>query len=165
MSRRVREPHAHLVAQLMSAGRRVSRASLLFRDAVAAAARLHVTDAECIDFLLEAGEATAGQLAAAAGLTTGAMTAAIDRLERAGFVARMRDHRDRRKVIVRPTMARIRPFVSLYESMGRRARMLYERYTVEELRVILSHQERLAAIYEKEAARVRAAIASEGPGR
>lgn len=149
----------------MSVGRRVSRASLLFRDAVAAAAGLNVTDAECIDFLLEAGEATAGQLAAATGLTTGAMTTAIDRLERAGFVQRAQDRRDRRRVIVRPVMARIRPFMPLYESMGKRVRKLYEQYSIVELRVLLSHQEGLAAIYEEEAASVRAAIASKGSKR
>jgi MarR family transcriptional regulator, organic hydroperoxide resistance regulator len=165
MSTTARGSQAQLVGALMSAGRRISRASLLFRDAVAAAAGLHVTDAECIDFLLEAGEATAGQLASAAGLTPGAMTTAIDRLERAGFVERVRDAEDRRRVIVRPVMARIRPFVPLYESMGRNVRKLYGRYTLQELRVLLSHQEGLAAIYEEEAAKVRNSVARRDESR
>lgn len=155
MSTTAKRPHAQLVAELLSAGRRVSRASLLFRDAVAAAAGLHVTDAECIDFLLEAGEATAGQLAAAAGLTTGAMTTAIDRLERAGFVERTRDTSDRRRVIVRPVMASIQPFIPLYESMAREAKKLYRQYDVEQLRLLLSHQEQLATIYQAQATKVR----------
>src|SRR5215472_14353195 len=59
------------VEALMQSGREVSRVSLLFRHCVAEAIALHVTDAECIDYLLEAGSATAGQLAIMTGLTSG----------------------------------------------------------------------------------------------
>jgi len=44
---------------------------------------------------------TAGELAVATGLSTGALTALIDRLERAGYIARFADPRDRRRVLVR----------------------------------------------------------------
>jgi DNA-binding MarR family transcriptional regulator len=49
------------------------------------------------------GGLTAGELATAAGLTTGAITGVIDRLERAGYARRVRDSRDRRKISLEVT--------------------------------------------------------------
>lgn len=57
------------------------------------------TDMQCIQ-LLQHGPLTAGELARRTGLTTASITTAIDRLERAGFVARTRDATDRRRVVV-----------------------------------------------------------------
>lgn len=146
---------SEMVEALKWSGRRESRASLMFRHSVAERAGLHVTDAECIDFLMEAGTATAGDLARAAGLTTGAMTAAIDRLERAGFVYRDRDPSDRRKVIVKPVMKTIKKYVPLYESMGREVEKLFSEYTDEELEFLLEHSNRMTKIYEEQIARLR----------
>jgi DNA-binding MarR family transcriptional regulator len=61
------------------------------------------TDARCIDLVDQAGGMTAGELARAAGLTTGAVTAVIDRLERAGLAQRVRDDEDRRRVRIETT--------------------------------------------------------------
>lgn len=143
-----------ILEELKWSGRRESRASLLFRHFVAEKADLHVTDAECIDFLLESGSATAGELAKATGLTTGAMTAAIDRLEKAGFVARERDTLDRRKVIVRPVMAEITKFVPLYESVEKAIEELISEYTLTELKFLIRHNNRMAEIYENEVSKL-----------
>jgi DNA-binding MarR family transcriptional regulator len=66
---------------------------------------LNRTDLRCLDLLFESAAAplSPGELAAAAGMTTGGVTTAIDRLERAGYVTRERDSTDRRRVTVRPT--------------------------------------------------------------
>src|ERR671922_1747812 len=61
------------------------------------------TDARCIDLLDQAGGMTAGELAKAAGLTTGAVTAVVDRLERAGMARRVADPSDRRRVRIEAT--------------------------------------------------------------
>jgi DNA-binding MarR family transcriptional regulator len=143
-----------ILENLKWAGRRESRASLLFRHAVAEKAGLHVTDSECIDFLLEAGSATAGELAKITGLTTGAMTAAIDRLEKAGFVARERDPQDRRKVIVRPVLAEITKFALLYESMEEALEELLSEYTLAELELLIRHYNRMAELYEKQVSKL-----------
>ena len=65
-----------------------------------AAERLGVnrTDLHCLNTIENSGGLTAGQLAAQAGLTTGAVTGVIDRLERAGFARRAADPADRRRV-------------------------------------------------------------------
>jgi DNA-binding transcriptional ArsR family regulator len=89
-------------AQLEAVERRireVTRLTLVFSDRMAAQLGVSSTDLECLN-LLAAGEVTAGSLATSTGLTTGAITGAIDRLERAGLVERRKDDADRRKVIV-----------------------------------------------------------------
>jgi len=82
--------------------RYVSANSVMFSQVVADKVGLHPTDIECLDYLLLNGASTAGQLATLTGLTTGAVTAVIDRLEKAGYVKREHDPKDRRKVLVVP---------------------------------------------------------------
>ena len=75
--------------------------AVLFQDAVAKWGGLNGTDLQCASLLMSEGPATPGELAERTGLTAGgAITTAIDRLERAGFVSRDRDPDDRRRVIV-----------------------------------------------------------------
>ncbi|GAA1058466.1 putative HTH-type transcriptional regulator YcgE [Agromyces luteolus] len=75
--------------------------AVLFQDAVARSAGLNSTDLQTVGLLLSGGPATPGELAARTGLTAGgAITAVVDRLERAGFVSRSRDPDDRRRVLV-----------------------------------------------------------------
>lgn len=75
--------------------------AVLFQDAVARSVGLNGTDLQAVGLLLSNGPATPGELAARTGLTSGgAVTAMIDRLERAGYVTRTRDLTDRRRVIV-----------------------------------------------------------------
>jgi DNA-binding MarR family transcriptional regulator len=72
-----------------------------------AAKRLGVneTDLHCLNIIENAGGITAGALAVEAGLTTGAVTGVIDRLERVGFARRVGDPGDRRRVKVEVTKA------------------------------------------------------------
>jgi DNA-binding MarR family transcriptional regulator len=96
-----------LIQALMTQYRYVSANSVMFSQAVADKVGIPATDNECLDFLLLNGPATAGQLANLTGLTTGAITAMIDRLEKSGFVRREQDKTDRRRVIVIPNEAKI----------------------------------------------------------
>jgi len=75
----------------------------LFDAAVAELAGLNPTDWRCLDILGTRGPMTAGRLAEAANLTTGAVTGVLDHLEAAGLVRRVRDTVDRRRVIVEVT--------------------------------------------------------------
>jgi DNA-binding MarR family transcriptional regulator len=72
-----------------------------------AAERLGVndTDLHCLNIVENSGGLTAGDLAAQSGLTSGAVTGVIDRLERAGYVRRVSDPGDRRRVKVEVTLA------------------------------------------------------------
>jgi DNA-binding MarR family transcriptional regulator len=75
----------------------------LFDTTVIDLAGVNRTDWRCLDILGTRGPMTAGQLADAVRLTTGAVTGVLDRLEAAGLVRRIRDTEDRRRVIVEVT--------------------------------------------------------------
>src|SRR3954451_11546977 len=64
---------------------------------------VNVTDLDCLNVIERRGSLTAGELATEAGLTSGAITGVIDRLERAAFPRRTRDPDDRRRVTVAVT--------------------------------------------------------------
>lgn len=74
--------------------------TVLFHSGVAQRLGLHTTDHKCLDVLMRAGPVPAGYLAEVTGLTTGAITGVIDRLENAGLVRREKDPEDRRRVLV-----------------------------------------------------------------
>jgi DNA-binding MarR family transcriptional regulator len=74
-----------------------------FDQAMADHIGINRTDARCIDLIDQAGGMTAGELARAAGLTSGAVTAVIDRLEAAGLAQRVHDPADRRRVRIEST--------------------------------------------------------------
>jgi len=89
-----------LFADLIAVIREELRLAIAWNDTAAAFAGLYPTDATILFFLKEHGSATAAQVGTAAGLTTGATTAALNRLEQAGFIGRKPDKRDGRRVIV-----------------------------------------------------------------
>jgi DNA-binding MarR family transcriptional regulator len=96
--------------------------AVLFQDAVAKWGGLNGTDLQCASLLMSEGPATPGELAERTGLTAGgAITTAIDRLERAGFVTRDRDPNDRRRVIVTAdAQAIFERFGEVYGRVGER---------------------------------------------
>lgn len=74
---------------------------VLLSQSVADRLKINITDLQCLAIVVSAGPITAGQIAEAAGLTTGAITGVVDRLEKAGLAARESDPADRRRVVVR----------------------------------------------------------------
>jgi DNA-binding MarR family transcriptional regulator len=86
--------------RLGDAARLASNAADLFDEEVAAFVGINRTDARCIDLIDFHGRVTAGELAQAASVTTGAVTTAVDRLVRAGLAVRERGLDDRRKVYI-----------------------------------------------------------------
>jgi DNA-binding MarR family transcriptional regulator len=81
--------------------RRLGAQSVLSGALMARAFGLHTTDLEVLDLIHLRGEPTVGELARATGLTSGSMTALVDRLILRGFVTRHEDPRDRRRTLVR----------------------------------------------------------------
>jgi DNA-binding MarR family transcriptional regulator len=131
------KPRAALMQELEEAMRRSSAQGVLYGQAVANVAGISGSDLECLDFLNLEGRVTAGRLAEVTGLTTGAITGVVDRLEKAGFVRRERDETDRRKVYivtVPENAARIgRYYVPMQEAMHR----LWSTYSEAELQLLL----------------------------
>jgi DNA-binding MarR family transcriptional regulator len=103
---------------------------------VAARFGLNTTDLECLDLIQLQGQVSAGQLAAATGLTSGAVTALIDRLARAGYVERVDDPADRRRVLVRIRKGAIVEIAKVYAPMQKRMFALWSQYSPAELTVI-----------------------------
>lgn len=101
MSPQKLETREQIVNNLMISTRKEIRAAILFVNTMSEITGMHPTDIKCLDFLSDVKFATAGELAKITGLTTGAITAVIDRLEKIGFVKREADSKDRRKIIVR----------------------------------------------------------------
>ena len=128
-----------LLARLDEALRKVSAQSVLLSDTVARLVELNSTDLECLDLLYLSGPATAGRLAAHTGLTTGATTAVIDRLERSGYVRRTRDSNDRRRVMVEALPAGMKQIEPLYGRLARAMARLHDEYDDRQLALVAEY--------------------------
>ena len=88
-----------LIAEAGNAMQAYQRSTQALDDAIGRALRLNPTDLRCLDWLVD-GPKSAGQVSEATGLSSAATTTLIDRLEQKGFVQRVRDPGDRRRVLV-----------------------------------------------------------------
>ena len=137
-----RPPRAHLLKVLDETVRKVGAQSVLISDLVATRVGLNSTDLECLDLLYLAGATTAGTLARHTGLTTGATTAVIDRLERAGFVRRRRDTTDRRCVLVEVEPSGAERIAPLYALLSARLADLNLQFDDGDLAVVVDYLSR-----------------------
>jgi DNA-binding MarR family transcriptional regulator len=137
-----RSTRKRLLQELDETLRKVGAQSVLISDLVATRVGLNSTDLECLDLLYLSGATTAGALARHTGLTTGATTAVIDRLERAGFVRRRRDTADRRRVLVEVLPSSERRIKPLYELLATRFAELNEQYNDKQLAVVVEYLSR-----------------------
>jgi DNA-binding MarR family transcriptional regulator len=130
--------HANLklVGRIGNLVRRMGAQSVIVSQTVAARFDLNTTDLEGLDLIQLQGQASAGQLAAATGLTSGAVTALIDRLEQAGYVERIDDPADRRRVLVRIREGAIIEIAKAYAPMQKRMFALWSQYGAGELALI-----------------------------
>jgi DNA-binding MarR family transcriptional regulator len=126
-----------LIAALNTAMRDASGQGVMYSQAVAQRLGINSTDLECLDHIVLRGPLTAGALAEATGLTTGAITGVIDRLERAGFARRERDSEDRRKVSVCADPVAVARIAPLFEPMQRAALAAVAPYSEKELALLL----------------------------
>jgi DNA-binding MarR family transcriptional regulator len=132
-------PREQLLVSLEQAIRKVGAHAVLVSDLVATRVGINCTDLECLDLLQLAGPTTAGRVAAHSGLTTGATTAMIDRLERAGYVRRQRDPKDRRVVVVEVQHQCIPHIASLYERIQKELEAVNSRFTNRELAIVVRY--------------------------
>jgi DNA-binding MarR family transcriptional regulator len=157
-----RQTKAELIHELTFEVRAAQGAVDQMDDAACRALGINRTDGRCIDVIDREGPVAAGRLAAASGLTTAAVTAVIDRLERAGYARRVGDPHDRRRVLVELTpLMRERaaviwgPFAIFSEVLGR--------YTVEQLELLRDFHRMGREYNETRAAEVRTLRFDERP--
>ncbi|WP_405997532.1 MarR family winged helix-turn-helix transcriptional regulator [Streptomyces sp. NBC_00829] len=134
----------------------VSR-SVLFQQAVADRLGMSVLDLNCLGALVQRGPMSAGRLSEENGVTTGAITGVIDRLEAAGFVRRDKDPKDRRRVIVTPLPNLEAQIFPLFEGLAASLVQLSEKYSDDELRTVVDFMQAAAPVTQEETVKLRAA--------
>jgi DNA-binding MarR family transcriptional regulator len=119
----------------------------------------------CLDILERDGRLTAGQLAARTGLTSGAVTTVIDRLEAAGHARRVRDTDDRRRVYVELTDEARQRAAGFYTEHAQLAESLYKRYAEDQVELLLEFVKRSREFNERKAAELEAQLEQRGRAR
>jgi DNA-binding MarR family transcriptional regulator len=159
MSSASQEKRAEVLGTLVRELRQFHALGASFFRAAAARSGMTVTDLQVIDLLESSGPMTAGQLADLTGLTTGAITGMLNRLEEAGHVRRERDPADARRVIVR--LARgpddRREIDPMFASLGKAWEELASHYDDEQLALLLEFLQRSNALSRQELVRLQAA--------
>jgi DNA-binding MarR family transcriptional regulator len=128
---------AALLQELEHAVRRSSAQGVIFGQTVATSAGISSSDLECLDFIILEGRVTAGRLAEVTGLTTGAITGVVDRLEKAGFARRERDASDRRKVFIEAVTENVARVGRFYEHLQQAMLQHWDTYTDAELKLLV----------------------------
>jgi DNA-binding MarR family transcriptional regulator len=144
-----------LLDALMLAAPQLVADGLVFHTAVADRLGLSLTDLRYLQLITQVAPATAGEIAARTGLTTGAVTRMVDRLEQAGYVQRSRDTVDRRSVVVVPDAEATARIGSMYQGMAAAWREVLTAYSDEHLAVVLDLFQRMRELSQHEAQRLR----------
>jgi DNA-binding MarR family transcriptional regulator len=127
----------------------------LFRNAVNEWAGLNATDMECLRLLFMKGIATPSELARHTGLTSGATTAMLDRLEKAGLIERRPNPDDRRGTLIAPAKSGAERAASWFASAREALEELISSYSASELEVIADVFERFTKLWDQEREKVQ----------
>lgn len=158
-----------LLSELSVAARHYTAAYALFNQALADHFGMHPTDVQCLNLLsLEPGRVTIGRVGELTGLSTGAATRLVDRLERAGYVTRERDPQDRRRVLVGTEPERLAAFGQVWNELSQAWWQMFEEYDEEHLDLLLTHMRRTVELSAVQVGRLRAGDvngpSTAGPG-
>ena len=122
---------------------------------------INATDLNCLNIVALTGRMTAGELARQTGLSTASITGVLDRLEEGGFVRRVRDPHDRRRVIVELAAGPgLREVGATFGPVVKAWRATAADYSDDELRLLLEFQGKLEEIMRGQLARLRGADGS-----
>lgn len=146
-----------LTSELSEAIQRAGTLKVLHTNAVASRIGLSATEFEAMDIITRYQPMTAGKLADYCGLTTGAITGLVDRLERAGFVQRERDSEDRRRVYIKPIeiAERNQKVRELYMPIAQAFHTLAAQYTPEQTQLLIDLHTQLNDVTEKAISELR----------
>lgn len=145
---------SRLVTEVTAEFEQLRQAADMLDEAVAAQVGLNRTDLRCLGIIYRRGRLTAGELAEESGLTPGAITTVLDRMERAGFANRVADPADRRRVLVVSTAAAREVGGRLYGEVEVASSAELAEHSVEQLAVIRDYLHRLHDVYVSQAAHV-----------
>ena len=146
-----------LIDELIARYRTAANRDVAFDKLAAERLGVSVTDLHCLNIVESRHGLTAGELATESGLTTGAVTAVIDRLERAGYARRVRDERDRRKVKVEVTDTFYARAAAIWGPVAAEWQAaMADRFSAAELATIVEFLEQVDALGQRHAARLAA---------
>lgn len=135
---------AEEMARFAELGREGSTLTVLRHARIAERMGLSATDHKALELVGQAeGPLTAGRIAELTGLSTGAVTGVMDRLEKAGLARRVRDTVDRRKVLIEIVPGAMDRYASLFESAYTNMKNLLEQFSPEERKVLMRFQSAL----------------------
>jgi DNA-binding MarR family transcriptional regulator len=137
LSRGQSEQRAGLIQELIQVNRAYQSAVETMDEAFCRVLGVNRTDGRCLDVIDQRPGLTAGELAAAVGLSPGAVTTALDRLEQRGLVRRTRDSEDRRRVMVETTEEANRAAWEAYGPLGEMGAPLIEEMSDKELATLI----------------------------
>ena len=157
------EERAALLQELIAVNRAYQTAVEKMDEAFCKLAGVNRTDGRCLDVIDQQPGLTAGELATAVGLSPGAVTTALDRLEARGFVTRARDQQDRRRVTLTPTPEANRIAWEAYGPLAEMGGPLIAELSDEELEVIVRFLRGGTAINEERADQLLAEAGEPGP--
>jgi DNA-binding MarR family transcriptional regulator len=146
----IKKQRNQTIGELNTAVRESQTATDAFDDAVSQALDLNRTDMRLLDIIDREGRTTPTRLSELGGLSSGAITTALDRLETAGYVRRTRDDADRRRVFVEATPAVEEISREVYGGVAAAAAELYAGYSDEELELILEFIRRSTELSTRE---------------
>ena len=152
MSRQSKE---ELGKELIRLAREHEAANEAFDEVAAQKLGVNRTDLRCLNIVENQGPMTAGRLAELSGLTTAAVTAVLDRLERAGYARRLRDQKDRRQVIVELTPLVGERAGPIWGPLGADANAMFARMSIEELKGVIEYHRLGRDLNERHVERVR----------
>lgn len=146
---------ASIIPDIIQSCEAVSRQIVAKSHAIAATLELSPSDYEHLELLIKHGSMTAGQLASLTGLTTGAITGVIDRLEDAACVERQHDATDRRRIIIAPSKQIKAKFSAMQREADAGFRDCLANYSPHELEIILTFLRTTTGYLQQETTRLR----------
>jgi DNA-binding MarR family transcriptional regulator len=140
--------------RLLETMRMLSTRAIILHQAVADTLNLNLTDYKCWDLIANLGPMTAGKLADSTGLTTGAITGVIDRLEKAGYVKRKKNPEDRRSVIIELNQGQEHIRKEVFFPLEQKIDRMVSSYTKKELTLFIELIDKEIKILYEETARL-----------
>jgi DNA-binding MarR family transcriptional regulator len=129
-----------LLTEIRKLSQQYAFTSIQMHETIGRKAGLSGTDHKYLGFLIQKGNLTAGELSTLTGLTTGAVTGLIDRLEKKKLVKRQFAKDDRRKVIIAPNTKKIMALlVPLYKDFRNNSEKLLASFSIKEIKILKSY--------------------------
>jgi DNA-binding MarR family transcriptional regulator len=153
-----------LAIGVIRGAREYSIGTVLFHQAVGQLLGVNVTDMKCLDIMTLKGSASPSELAEHTGLSTGATTAMLDRLEKAKLIARRPHPTDRRATLVVLSKEAMQKLPAMFESLAKAMETLVLGYSERELKVLVDFFAKVDVLWKEEREKLQTRFAGRERG-